>query len=90
MAWRAADAKRHFSQLIQQSQETPQIIELRGKPVSVVVSYERFVHAGNPFGDRSVAQWLEELRTLPAEERDVDPYLPERSDRPDQFGDVWG
>lgn len=85
--WNAADAKRRFAQLIRSSQTSPQIVELRGSPVSVVVSYECFVRSGSPFREKTAATWLAELGALHTAEGDLDP--PVRQNRTDQFGDVW-
>jgi prevent-host-death family protein len=41
--WNATDAKRHFSEVIAGAETAPQVVLLRGRPVGVVVSYERFV-----------------------------------------------
>ena len=86
-SWNATDAKRHFAEVVSAAERTPQIVTKRGKPVSVVLSYERFLANQEHHRERSVAQWLQELRTWADSE--AEPDMPERTDRSDQFGDRW-
>lgn len=83
--WKAADAKRHFSKLISSSHQAPQLVLLRDKPVSVVVSYERFARSEAMRGSRSMDDWLDELAGI--HESEGDPEPPARSNRREQFSD---
>ncbi|TVR70896.1 MAG: type II toxin-antitoxin system Phd/YefM family antitoxin [Spirochaetaceae bacterium] len=86
-SWNATDAKRHFAEVISEAEQEPQVVTKRGKPVSVVVSYERFLANEMHHRERSVGQWLEDLRTW--SDLEADPDTPERTSRGDQFGDEW-
>lgn len=83
--WSAADAKRRFSAVLKNAATEPQIVELRGKPVGVVVSYESFAKNRKAFSQKSLARWMEELQPLHELEGDMEP--PERRSRPDAVGD---
>ena len=83
--WKAADAKRHFSRLISSSHRAPQLVLLRDKPVSVVISYEQFARSNAARGTRSMDDWLEELAGI--NELEGDPEPPVRSNRREQFTD---
>ncbi|MCA1755182.1 MAG: type II toxin-antitoxin system prevent-host-death family antitoxin [Spirochaeta sp.] len=85
--WKAADAKRRFSELIHSASEAPQLVELRGKPVGVVVSYERFTKDSHLSAEKTVAEWLKQLAEL--HEHEGDPELAERSGRREQFDGDW-
>lgn len=89
--WQAAEAKRRFSALMGAAQAEPQVVEVRGKPVGVMVGYEAFCEAPELRGERSLAQWLEELGALPDDDTS-DSWtgeIGERADRRDQFGPDW-
>ena len=62
--WSAADAKRRFARLIKDAMTEPQLVESRGKPVGVVVSYETYTRNQKVFSQQSLARWLEELKPL--------------------------
>ncbi len=83
--WKAADAKRHFSKLLSSSHDAPQLVLLRDKPVSVVISYEQFARSEAMRGTRSMDDWLDELVAISKSEGDPEP--PVRSDRREQFID---
>jgi len=83
--WRAADAKRRFARILKDAMTEPQLVESRGKPVGVVISYESYTRNQKAFSQKSLARWLEELRPLHDLEGDVE--LPLRRDRPDTVGD---
>lgn len=85
--WNATDAKRHFSEVIAGAETTPQVVLLRGKPVGVVVSYERFVLSEEQTSERSVSDWLQELERFRQDEPEME--VAERPDRRDQFGTDW-
>lgn len=87
VAERAADAKRRFSQLIHSAAEEPQLVELRGKPVGVVVSYDRFTKDSHLSAEQTVEEWLEQLAAL--HEQEGDPEVVQRSGRREQFDGDW-
>jgi prevent-host-death family protein len=81
--WSAADAKRRFARVLKDAATEPQLVELRGKPVGVVVSYQSYTRNKKAFSQKSLARWLEELEPLHDLEGDME--LPPRRDRPDMF-----
>ena len=83
--WNAADAKRHFAELLSGSATTPQLIQLRGAPTAVLVSYQDYQLQAAVVGQKSVVDWLAELRSLHAEEGDLD--VAPRKNRPDPMAD---
>jgi prevent-host-death family protein len=83
--WSSADAKRRFARILKDSATEPQVVELRGKPVGVFVSYESYTRNQKAFSQKSLARWLEELAPLHEQEGDLE--LPPRRDRPDTLGD---
>lgn len=83
--WSAADAKRRFSSVLKEALSEPQVVELRGKPVGVVVSYESFARNRKAFSQKSLTLWIEELQPLHELEGDMEP--PVRQNRPDTVGD---
>lgn len=83
--WSAADAKRRFAQVLKDATSEPQLIESRGKPVGVVVSFESYIRNQKAFSQKSLARWLEELKPIHDLEGDVE--LPARRDRPDTVAD---
>ena len=85
--WKAADAKRHFSQVLEGLATAPQILLLRGKPVGVVVAYEDFLTSQRLVGEKGLSSWLDDLKALHEEEGDME--LPPRVDRPDTSGEAW-
>jgi prevent-host-death family protein len=82
--WSAADAKRRFSRILKDATTEPQVVELRGKPVGVIVSYESYTRNPKAFSQKSLGRWLEELKPLHDLEGDME--LPLRRDRPDTVG----
>ena len=88
MTWSAADAKRRFATILKNAATEPQIVELRGKPVGVLVSYESYTRNRKAFSQKSLARWLDELQPLHEMEGDME--LPPRRDRPDTIGDDVG
>ena len=85
--WNAADAKRQFAKVLQGSRTTPQILLLRGKPFSVVISYDSFAKNREAYGEKSLSQWLLDLSAL--HESDVDMETTQRHNRADPFGEDW-
>ena len=85
--WKAAEAKRRFSELIHSAAEAPQLVEVRGKPVSVVVSYDRFAKDSHLSAENTVAEWLEQLAEL--HEQEGDPDVAQRQNRREQFDGDW-
>lgn len=83
--WSAAEAKRRFATILKGAANEPQVVELRGKPVGVVVSYESYTRNRKAFSQKSIAGWIEELK--PLHELEGDPELPARRDRPVAIGD---
>ena len=84
-SWSAAEAKRRFSAVLRAAGDEPQVVELRGKPVAVVLSFEAYSRNRKAFSSRSIAGWIEDLQPLHEREGDVDP--PPRRDRTDQVGE---
>jgi len=85
--WTAADAKRRFAKVLQESAKAPQILLLRGKPTGVVVSYDSFIKNQQLAEAKSLSQWLRDLSVLHEAEDDIE--LPPRQDRADPFGKNW-
>ena len=85
--WSATDAKRYFSEVLSGAETTPQVVLLRGKPVSVVISYDRYVQSEEQTANRTVSDWVRELDSLRQNEPET--AVAERTDRPDPFGDDW-
>ena len=83
--WSSADAKRRFATILKNSATEPQVVEVRGKPVGVVVSYDSYTRNQKAFSQKSLAWWLEELGPLHELEGDLE--LPPRRDRPGTVGD---
>lgn len=82
--WSATDAKRYFSQVLSGAETTPQVVLLRGKPVGVVVSYDRYVRSEEQTANRTVSDWVRELDALRQNEPEM--AVAERVDRPDRLG----
>ncbi len=85
--WKATDAKRHFADVMQRAELSPQLVLLRGEPQSVVISYETFTENQQIVGKKSLAQWLAEIQLLHEDEGDIE--SPARQNRADQFGTDW-
>ena len=83
--WSSADAKRRFATILKDLATEPQVVELRGKPVGVFISYESYTKNQKAFSQKNLAGWLEELG--PLHDQEGDPELPPRRDRPDTVGD---
>jgi len=83
--WSSADAKRRFAKVLKDAATEPQLVESRGKPVGVVVSYESYTRNQKAFSQMSLDRWLEELKPLHDLEGDME--LPLRRNRPDTVGD---
>ena len=77
--WNATDAKQRFAELIASVVKEPQALYRRGKPVSVMISYEDFTRSHLLQQKRTTAAWLQELREICREEDDMDDVV--RSDR---------
>lgn len=77
--WNATIAKQHFAGIIKDSEKEPQIVENRGKPVSVVVSYEKYKKSIQLQEKQSVSDWLAELKTINETESDIPEII--RNDR---------
>ena len=82
--WSSADAKRRFATILKGLATEPQVVELRGKPVGVFISYESYTRNQKAFSQKNLAGWLEELGPLHDQEGDLE--LPPRRDRPDTLG----
>ena len=74
--WSAAEAKRNFSRVLKDAATGPQLVESRGKPVGVVVSYESYARNQKAFSQKSLARWLEELLPLHELEGRIPPNNP--------------
>lgn len=84
-AWSSPEAKRCFAKALKDATTEPQVVELRGRPVGVLVSYESYTRNQKAFSQKSLARWLEELEPLHGLEGHQE--LPPRRDRPDAIGD---
>ncbi len=86
--WSIGEAKQRLSEVLDASQNEPQIIENRGKPKSVVISFEEFktfTELKKNSEHRSIAEIIDDFLTI----KDSEAELPdiERFDRPTPFDD---
>jgi prevent-host-death family protein len=84
-SWNSAEAKRRCASVLKGAANEPQLVQVRGKPVGVMISYDSFLRNLKAFSQKSIAGWLEELKAL--HEHEGDPDLPVRRDRPVAIGD---
>ncbi|MFP4308071.1 MAG: type II toxin-antitoxin system Phd/YefM family antitoxin [Desulfococcaceae bacterium] len=87
--WSISQAKENFSRIIASSEESPQIIRRRGKPVSAVIPIQLFnelMSLRDKTPRPTIAELLEELKGI-QESDPVDLEVPERWDRPNPFED---
>lgn len=85
--WSIAEARRRFSELIESSAREPQAIYKRDRLVATLIdakTFEEFLRWKEETASRSVADALDELRTLCAEE-DYQIEWPGRTDRRSDF-----
>lgn len=86
--WSVAGAKAALSQVISQAATGPQVIEKRGTPVAVVVSFADFQQAAGDSGSLRGSRWqrfLTASATLRAQ-GGATLELPRRATRRDPFG----
>ena len=90
MKWRITEAKRHFSQLVKEAEETPQIILNRERVVAAVVdpeTFRAFETWRSQLEQKTIADAFEDLRRICAEESyTLEPAV--RADRPNVFVDA--
>jgi len=87
--WSISQAKENFSRIIASSEEAPQIIRRRGKPVSAVIPIQLFNELMSLRGKAkrpTIAELLEELKGIQKADP-VDLEVPERWNRPNPFED---
>ena len=85
--WNIAEAKAKFTQVVDSSRDSPQIICKRNKPVSAIVHIDLFsklMRLGENEKKPTIAQLLDELKDIRQTE-DIDIEIPERRDRPNPF-----
>ncbi len=80
--WTAANAKRHFSEVLEGALTEPQVVLLRGKPTGVLISVDHFAAVQKIQGQKTIKAWLESLQSI-GDEADPEPSL--RSNRKDQL-----
>ncbi len=87
MSWNIAQAKKHFSDVVKQAAEEPQLIYNRDQLVAAVINGENF-NAFQKWRDRTSQQTLAEefaeLRQLMREEN-YELKVPPRTNRPNAF-----
>ena len=89
--WSISQAKEHFSRIIASSEESPQIIRRRGKPVSAVIPIRLFNELMALRQEKkkpAISELLEELKAI-RESEPVEIEIPERRDRPNPFEGEW-
>lgn len=86
--WSVAGAKAALSQVIARAESSPQVIEKRGTPVAVVVSYADFQKAAGDSGSLRGSRWQKFLSASAAlrARGGATLKLPKREARPDPFG----
>jgi prevent-host-death family protein len=90
MPWNIAQAKQHFSEVVKQAAEEPQLIYNRNQPVAVVIDAKEFARFEEwkkaQEKPRTLAEDFAELRELLKEEGFEDGLeIPPRVDRPNAF-----
>jgi prevent-host-death family protein len=79
-AWSAAEAKVQFSRFLNQSHREPQVVLLRGKPVSVLIDYRLYKAHESALKPGAIGAFLAELSEINMREGEL--VLPPRRDRP--------
>ena len=77
--WQATKAKQHFAQIIDAVQDEPQLVERRGEPVGVIISYQDYKNTKSLHEKKSFGKWLAELKSINETEEEMDEI--ERFDR---------
>lgn len=83
--WNMAYAKSHFAAVIKQSEDKPQIISRRNKPVAVIMNVDQYDKS--TAGEARVASIKEtfaKLKRIQKKEKIII-EIPERKDREDAF-----
>lgn len=86
--WNVAEAKASFSEVLNEAQSAPQIIENRGKPVAVVIGIEEYRAIKELREQAAPRQRLAAFLRFSGELRGqggADLELPQRSSRPAPF-----
>lgn len=87
MNWKIAEAKKHFSQVLQEVKESPQIIYNRNTPVAVVITlneFEEYEKYKQEHQQENIADFFKHLRSVCKEEQ-YKLVVPERTDRQIQW-----
>jgi prevent-host-death family protein len=84
-AWSAAEAKVQFSRFLNQSHREPQVVLLRGKPVSVLIDYRLYKAHESALKPGAIGALLAELNEINIREGDL--ILPSRRDRSTGFAE---
>lgn len=79
--WSVASAKAKLSQVVEDAQKRPQVIERRGKPVAVVVAIDQFMDSSGGARWRKFLDASAEIRALGGAELSV----PQRERRASPF-----
>ena len=85
--WNISQAKSKFTQMVISSEEAPQIICNRGKPVGAMIHIDLFnelMALREKERKPTIAEMLEELKII-RESEPVEIDIPERRDRPNPF-----
>lgn len=89
MTWNIAQAKQHFSQIVRQATQGPQLIYNRKRLVAAVIDaeeYRAFKEWSARDSSRTLASEMADLRQILREE-DYELRLPPRSTRANEFMD---
>lgn len=93
MNWNIAQAKQHFSQVVKQAGNEPQLIYNRDTPVAAVIAAEELaeyqVWKQQQAPSRTLADEFAELRRIMQEEGRGGLEIPERRDRPNALVDMF-
>jgi prevent-host-death family protein len=88
--WKISEAKAKFTQLIVSSNQSPQIICNREKPISVVMDirlFEELMALKQKQDKPTIAELLAKLHLINESER-VDLEIPSRKDRPQALEEI--
>lgn len=83
--WNVAYAKSNFAEVIRQSENEPQFISRRNKPVAVIMNLKQYdKEQVSQVARSSVKELFAELRMIQQKEQAII-EIPERKDREDTF-----
>jgi prevent-host-death family protein len=84
-SWNIADAKSHFSTVIKEVENEPQVISRRNKPVAVLMNIDEYNEVLKYSREKSsIRDAIQELRLIQKSEKQVID-IPERQDREIEF-----